>query len=140
MTKKTDKKADTPVTMESLQSQVDALGMEKEALEDNNKKLLAENKSLQAKNKELSTQVDTLQAELSALAKESKPLHKETEEEYLKRRETIKIGGKTYAFKFGTPNKLRVDGKVMTLDKLIKDKKAMEELVIGKVYFVEEVN
>ncbi len=104
----------------NLEEKIAALQMEKDALEETVK--------------EFEEQLKKVEEDGAASGKQ------ETEQEYLERRKTIKLNGRTYAFKFGTPNKISVDGKAMEIDEIIKDEGLMEELIVGNLSFVEQVN
>lgn len=159
--KKNQPVADNSVTG-NLEEKIAALQMEKDALEETVKEF-AEQDSLmrdtisqkeeeiqafvaQLEEKEKNLQIERNRA--AALEGQLKKVEKvgaasgkqETEQEYLERRKTIKLNGRIYAFKFGTPNKISVDGKAMEIDDVIKNEVLMEELIVGNLSFVEQVN
>ncbi len=132
----------------NLEEKIAALQMEKDALEETVKEFEEQLKKVEKYGAALQMEKDALEETVKEFEEQLKKVEEdgaasgkqETEQEYLERRKTIKLNGRTYAFKFGTPNKISVDGKAMEIDEIIKDEGLMEELIVGNLSFVEQVN
>ncbi|SEC45895.1 hypothetical protein SAMN04489761_3051 [Tenacibaculum sp. MAR_2009_124] len=153
--KEENKEANSDVSIEALQGKITALESTNKQLTSENTKLKTdslakineltvqnealelEKETLEALNSDLTSEKSKLNEELVSLKKPAKPAL--TKEEYLKTRSTIIVNEQRYAFSFDAPKTLSIKGVPKKTSELIKDKKAMEELIVGRAPFVESV-